>query len=98
MGDADGSTTSSSLATLTSNPKLQLPASCDPPTPQNPPEQRVWIVAPSPKPPFLMVTSSLPLAALTRTPSLPSRLPFNPSQTAAFLVSVMSAFDQQSTP
>ncbi|KAL8659198.1 MAG: hypothetical protein Q9202_007239 [Teloschistes flavicans] len=44
MGDADGSTTSSPLATLTFNPKLQLPATCDPPTPQNPPEQRVWIV------------------------------------------------------
>ncbi|KAL9576157.1 MAG: hypothetical protein Q9212_007335, partial [Teloschistes hypoglaucus] len=32
------------MATLTSNPKLQLPASCDPPNPQNPPEQRVWVV------------------------------------------------------
>ncbi|KAI4199813.1 MAG: hypothetical protein LQ350_004343 [Teloschistes chrysophthalmus] len=32
------------MATLTSNPKLQLPASCDPPSPQNPPEQRVWVV------------------------------------------------------
>lgn len=32
------------MAALTPETKLQLPASCDPPGPHNPPEQLVWIV------------------------------------------------------
>ncbi|KAL8661701.1 MAG: hypothetical protein Q9168_008361, partial [Polycauliona sp. 1 TL-2023] len=36
--------TSSHVAAMTSHTKLQLPASCDPPGPQNPPEQLVWVI------------------------------------------------------
>ncbi|KAL8966764.1 MAG: hypothetical protein Q9197_005806, partial [Variospora fuerteventurae] len=32
------------MATVMADSKLQLPASCDPPGPQNPPEQLVWVI------------------------------------------------------
>ncbi|KAL9633107.1 MAG: hypothetical protein Q9204_003532, partial [Flavoplaca sp. TL-2023a] len=34
----------SNPAAVTNGSKIQLPASCDPPGPQNPPEQLVWVV------------------------------------------------------
>ncbi|KAI4251064.1 MAG: hypothetical protein LQ352_005083 [Teloschistes flavicans] len=77
MGDADGSTTSSPLATLTFNPKLQLPATCDPPTPQNPPEQRVWIATASLAPAKTKTTTtsetnSRPTSSAPSTSSMPA--------------------------
>ncbi|KAL8677927.1 MAG: hypothetical protein Q9186_005679 [Xanthomendoza sp. 1 TL-2023] len=35
---------SSTTATMMNSSKLQLPASCDPPGPQNPPKQLVWVI------------------------------------------------------
>ncbi|KAL9602861.1 MAG: hypothetical protein Q9219_001556 [cf. Caloplaca sp. 3 TL-2023] len=43
-GHASFSTESPHVAAMMQDPKLQLPASCDPPGPNNPPEQLVWIV------------------------------------------------------
>ncbi|KAL9009127.1 MAG: hypothetical protein Q9173_005822 [Seirophora scorigena] len=47
MGD-DGRASSSReppfMATVMADSKVQLPASCDPPGPQNPPEQLVWVI------------------------------------------------------
>lgn len=43
-GQASSSRQSPRMAALRPDTKLQLPASCDPPGPQNPPEQLVWVV------------------------------------------------------
>ncbi|KAL8949741.1 MAG: hypothetical protein Q9222_004172 [Ikaeria aurantiellina] len=43
-GKLSSSRTSPSATTISRTTKLQLPASCDPPGPQNPPQQLVWVI------------------------------------------------------
>ncbi|KAL2045902.1 hypothetical protein ABVK25_011956 [Lepraria finkii] len=42
--DNDGKTPTCSPSSASWSSKLRLPLSCDPPGPQNPPKQRVWVV------------------------------------------------------
>ncbi|KAL2039055.1 hypothetical protein N7G274_008104 [Stereocaulon virgatum] len=42
--DNEGNTPAGSPSSTSWNSKLQLPLSCDPPGPQTPPKQRVWVV------------------------------------------------------
>ena len=43
--DNEAEVPSGSPSSVSWNSKLQLPLSCDPPGPQNPAKQRVWVVS-----------------------------------------------------